>query len=279
MKNLLLKAIDEHCSDVSEQIVLGGYEELCRTFAEADVEDDEDMRSPIVNQLLRETDRVEMHASDDSATISVSLSRAGGPGLSIDFESSEWTSNDCGAKIREQYHVAHQELIDIEPEEWQMLRDIWNDQIERVVRDEGTEDDETAHELVRRLASRIKVTENYDEIRNDPKIALYDRNNDDREDSEIAERHGDTDVLWVQITTVSEVLDDLPGETPAKNALARRLIGENTLLRGRKTFGEDRLPVWAFDPEPFGGRALVGEEDDDGESEDEDEGDDREVSV
>lgn len=280
VKNRLLDAVNEHCDGVSDELVLGGYEKLCRTFAEADVEDDADMRSPIVNQLLRETDRVEMHAGDDSATITVSLSRADGPSLSIDFDSAEWTSNDCGAKIREQYHIKHRELIEIEPEEWQTLRDIWNDQIERVVRDEGTEDDETAHELIRRLSTRIKVTEDYDEIHNDPKIALYDRNNDNRNDTEIDEQHGDVDVLWVQTAVISEVLDDLPGSTPPKNALARRLINDDTLLRGRKGFGKDKLPVWAFDPEPFGGRALVGDGDEsDDDSEDDGDGADREVSL
>lgn len=74
VKNRLLDAIDEHCDDVSKEVVRGGYEELCREFEEADVVEDEDLRSPIVNQLLRETDCVEMHASDENATITVQLS-------------------------------------------------------------------------------------------------------------------------------------------------------------------------------------------------------------
>lgn len=278
VKNRLLDAIDEHCDDVSKEVVRGGYEELCREFEEADVVEDEDLRSPIVNQLLRETECVEMHASDENATITVQLSRVGGPSLSIDFDEVDWTSSDCGDKIRQQYYVAHQELIDVAPEEWETLRDVWNDQIERVVRDEGSEDDETAHELIRRLSNRIKVTEEYDELQNDPKIALYDRENNDRADSEIQEEHGDVDVLWVQAAAISEVLEEIPEATPDdKPNLARRLISNDTLLRGQKTFGKKRLPVWAFDAEWFGGRTLVGGDvTDDGENEDDG---DREVSV
>lgn len=273
VKNRLLDAIDEHCTDISKEVVRGGYEELCRSFEEVDVADDKDLRSPITNKLLRETDSVEMHAGEESATITVHLSRLDGPSLSIDFDEVEWTSPDCGDKIRQQYYVAHQDLIDVSADEWETLRDIWNDQIERVVRDEGTDDDETAHELIRRLSSRVRVTEDYDEIRNDPKIALYDRNNDDRDDSEIQAEHGDVDVFWVQMAVINEVLDEIPEASPKnKGNLARRLISNDTLLRGRKTFGKDDLPVWAFDPESFGGRSLVDDDEDQDDA-------DREVSL
>lgn len=277
VKNRLLDAVDEHCDDdVSKETVRNGYSRLCQTFEEADVVDDEDLRSPIVNQLLRETESVEMHAADDSAPITVRLGRPG-TDLSIDFNEVEWTSSDCGDKIRQQYYVAHRELIDVTGDEWETLRDIWNDQIERVVRDEGRETDDTTYSLIRRLRNRIKVTEEYDELRNDPKVALYDRNNEDRGDADIAETHGNVDVLWVQTAAISDVLDDMPGtsaDSDTKATLARRLLDDDTLLRGRKTFGRDRLPVWAFDPERFGGRSLIGDGD-------EDEGDDgdRGVSV
>ena len=282
VKNRLVKAAPD---DVPEDVVRGEFEQLCRRFEEADVVADEDLRSPIVNQLLDETQSVEVHAGDEDATITVQLSRDDGRGLTLSFDASEWVSNDPTAKIREQYYVAYRELIEVTPEEWETLREAWDDRVERVVRDESSDDDETIHALIRELKKRMKVIEEYDKIRNDTKNVLYDRNNNDRADSQIQERHDEVDVLWVQSSVITELLDEMPGTSPDdKGTLASEMIRDGTLLRSRRQFGTDKLSMWAFDAEVFGGRILVGESEDDADDADDgdesdESDDDREVSI
>ena len=274
VKNRLLEAIPD---DVSEDVVKGGFEQLCRLFEEADVVEDEDLRSPIVNQILDETQSVEVHAGDDSAQFIVTLSRGGSP-TTLAFDQSQWASDDCGSLVREKYLVAFNELIEVSGEEWQTLRDVWHEKPDRYVRDESSDDDETIHALIRRLKNRMSVIEEYDKLRNDPKNVLYDRDNDDRADSQIQENHGDVDVLWVQSSVITELLDEMPGAAPAdKGNLASEMIRDGTLLRSRRQFGGDKLSAWAFDAEVFGGRILVGEDDEDDESDESD--DDRKVSI
>ena len=283
VKNVLMEAIDEHCGDdVSKPIVRAGYEELCQQFQEQAVIDDEDRWSPIVRRLYDETDSVTMYASGDRGTITVRLSNDDGHGPVLEFDQTEWIGMGGGEKIREQYLVSHAELIEVTPGEWETLRDIWHDEIERFVSEETDGDDEIAHEVVRRLSQRINVVEDYDQLRNDTKNALYDRENAERDDAEIQSEHGAVDVLWVQASAITEILDEIPGRSAdegAKSALARHMIERGTLLRGRKTFGRDRLPVWAFDPEPFGGRDLLGADGEDEDAENDDGTRDGEVSL
>lgn len=226
VKNAILEAVDEHCGDgVSKVVVRGGYEQLCREFENADVVDDEDLRSPIVNRLLAETETVEVHTGDESARFTVELVRDDGATATFTFDQSEWASSDCGAKIREQYLVAHTELIEVTPEEWQTLRDVWNGRIDRTIRDETGEIDEVAHDLVRRLKQRITATEDYEKLRNDTKIALYDPENATRTDQQIREQHGEVDVLWMQASAINEVLEDIPARRRAGSASRRSRRG------------------------------------------------------
>lgn len=274
VRNELLRAIPD---DVSEDVVRGGFEELCRVFEELDVVEDEDLRSPIVNQILDETQSVEVHAGDDSAQFIVTLSRGGSP-TTLAFDQSQWASDDCGGLVREKYLVAFNELIEVSGEEWKTLRDVWHEQPDRIVRDESSDADETIYDLIRRLKNRVNVIEEYDKLRNDPKNALYDRDNSlNGGDSKIQEKYGDADVLWVQPAVITELLEEIPGASPDnKSNLASTMIRGGTLLRSRRQFGNDNYPAWAFDAEKFGGRILVGEGDENGES---DEDDDREVSI
>ena len=275
VRNELLRSVPD---DVSENVVKGGFDQLCRIFEEADVVEDEDLRSPTVNQLLGETEAVEVHAGDDSAQFIVTLSR-GGSTTTLEFDQSQWASDDCGSSVREQYLVAFNELIEVSEEEWRTLRDVWHEQPDRIVRDESSDDDETIHDLIRRLKNRVSVIEEYGKLRNDTKNALYDRDNSlNGGDSTIQEEYGDADVLWIQPAVITELLDEIPGASPEnKSNLASTMIRDGTLLRSRRQFGNDNHPAWAFDAEQFGGRVLLGEGDEDDESDGED--DDREVSI
>lgn len=275
VRNDLLRSIPD---GVSEDVVRGGFEELCRDFEELDVVEDEDLRSPTVNQLLDETEAVEVHAGDDSARFIVTLSR-GCSTTTLEFDQSQWASDDCGSSVREQYLVAFNELIEVSEEEWRTLRDVWHEKPDRIVRDESSDDDETIHALIRRLKNRMNVIEEYDKLRNDTKNALYDRDNSlNGGDSTIQEEHGDADVLWIQPAVITELLEEIPGATPEnKSNLASSMIRDGTLLRSRRQFGNDNYPAWAFDAEKFGGRILVGEGDEDDGNDESD--DDREVSI
>ena len=275
LRNRVLEAVEaEYGDDVNTTIVSGGIERMYDVYR-TEIVTDEDLQSDAANQLRNETERVVVHAGDGESTATVRFNH-NGHSFEIDFGEAEWMSADCSTKIRNRYWGETGERIEISPEEWEILRDEWDDSVVARVVNEVTHEAEIATELIRLLETWIEPTEDTGRLHADPKNARYDRDNDAHPDAQIRENHDDVDVLWIQTAVINEALNDIPGAKPdraCKVPLAQHLQENGVILRGSKTITGQRIPVWAFDAEVFGGRELLGN-DGDGDG-----GDDREVSL
>lgn len=268
LKNSLVDQVKNWVGDeVSKAELIAGFDRMCSLFE--DVISDEELRPPMANKLIDETERVIVHIGDEEAQYVIKLETDDGTNVKLKFDNKQWVSDDAAKSLNEQYNIRTQKILGVGKNIWKFVRNAWNERIDHKIENETGESDVIAHELIRLLNARVNVVEDADDLWADPMNALYDADNANRPDTVIWDNHGEVDVLWVQAAAIDEALTDIPGAKPdrsCKSPLAALLAEEGTLLRGSKQVGPRgrRVSAWAFDAEVFGGRELIGEGDDDG---------------
>ena len=251
--------------------------------------------SPSVDQLVRNTQAVEVHGGEDSEIHVYIKAKPYGTyvdrpqtdgGASIRkmvFSNSEWVKSDGDTQtppVVEKYSNAFYEVLEISWQEWREdIRPAWQEMQEIVSDDQMSTADRIAMSVVRSLRHRLDVHADRGKILNDAWNGWYDPDSP----------HGE--VVWIPGDTLDEALDKHDKGTEYRSALSRSLKAEGYTLGARRqtTIEGDPVELYPFLPETIGIEEIdvIGldngdDGDGDGESEEQetddldDDGDDQE---
>lgn len=191
---------------------------------------------------------VEIHGGE-TTTWKVELTYAGRT-AELEFTASEMTGN--GAKVLEE-KIANQffEFIDIEKEDWEAIRERWDEKSEVVNVVEGTARDAIADRVLEKLANTVKPVGDREDMGNDVAAAWYDPENVTNYD----DAPPDGAIVWVQDSFFVDQLEAAGASVGDKHQLAKDLIARGDVYgsRSRKKWAWDRrTKVYPFDPDALG---------------------------
>lgn len=194
---------NEGVSDgVDGEQIKAEFEQLCSKMAAKSDEFEEAFRPPDVQQLLDETLSVEVFAGEPTQ-YTIELEHDGTTGR-IEFTDGEWVT-PSQVKARQRYLRVFDELIELDKDGWETLRDAWEEQKEIVAKEALTSKYHLASQIVGEL-SRVNPVDSRSELANDAMTAWYDENNSTG-DSEVADRAGErADVIWVRVAAIKDLL-------------------------------------------------------------------------
>lgn len=168
----------------------------------------------------------------------------------LEFTASEMTTGNGNAleeKIANQFY----EIIDIEPEDWQSIRQVWNEKSEEVAVVDHTAEDAVADRVLSKLSNAVKPVPDQDSMGNDVAAAWFDAEN-------AASYEGipsDAAILWVQDDFVVDQIEATGKSIEHKGNLIKKLIQRGDLwgkTSRRRWAWDGRRRVYPFVPESLG---------------------------
>jgi len=217
-----------------------------------------DLVSPSVEQLIRNTQAVEVHGGEETERhVYVKAQPFGeyaGPeqpdgGASVRklvFSNEEWVKSDGDTQtppIVAKYSNAFYETLEISWSEWREdIRPHWKNLQEIISDDQMSTADRIAMSVVRSIRHRLDVHADRDKILNDAWNGWYEADSP----------HGE--VVWVPGDTLDEALDKHDKGTEYRSALSRALKAEGFTVGSRKqtTIQGDPVELYPFIPETVG---------------------------
>jgi hypothetical protein len=191
---------------------------------------------------------VEIHGGE-TTTWKVELSYAGRT-RELEFEASEMVGNSAGAlqeKIANQFF----ELVEIEKEDWEAIRERWHENSEVVNVVEETASDAIADRVLSKLGNTLKPVGNREDMGNDVAAAWYDPENTTVYD----DAPEDAPIVWVQDDFLVDQLEAAGKNLEYKGQLIKNLIDRGDIhgSRGRRKWAWDSYTkVYPFDPDALG---------------------------
>lgn len=264
----------EHTSYAKTE-VKDELEEVWTELTEHSEEYERELVSPSVQELIANTEAVEVHGGE--ATEFHVYVRARPYGEYVDqaetdggasvrklvFADDEWAKSDGDTQmppVVQKYTNVFYEVLDISWEEWRDdIRPAWQRMQEIVSDDRLSTADRIAMSVVRSLRHQLDVHNEADMILNDTWNGWYQESS----------RHGE--VVWVPGDTLDEALDTHDRGTDYRSALSRSLQNEGYTVGSRKqtTINGDPVELYPFMPETLGVDKLdiigLDDEDDPGE--------------
>jgi hypothetical protein len=202
-----------------------------------------------IRQIIKGTHYpVEIHGGE-TTTWKVELSFAGRT-RELEFTAAEITGNS--AKLLEE-KIANQffEVIEIEKEDWETIKERWIENTEVVNVVEETASDAIADRVLEKIGNTLKPVGDREDMGNDVAAAWYDPENATVYD----EAPADAPIVWVQDSFLVDQLEAAGKNLVYKSQLIKDLIGRGDVYgsRARKKWGWDqRTKVYPFDPDAFG---------------------------
>lgn len=214
--------------------------------------------SPSVEQLIRNTQAVEVHGGEETERhVYVKAQPFGdyvGPeqpdgGASVRkliFKNEEWVKSDGDIQtppVVAKYSNAFYETLEITWQEWREdIRPRWKEMQEIISDDQMSTADRIAMSVVRSLRHRLDVHADREKILNDAWNGWYEPDSP----------HGEA--VWVPGDTLDEALDKHDKGTEYRSALSRALKAEGYTLGSRKqsTIQGDPVELYPFIPETVG---------------------------
>jgi len=189
---------------------------------------------PEIQQILDGTQYpVEIHGGE-TTTWHVELDFAGYE-RELEFTASEMVNAGAGA-LEEKIANKHYELIEIGDEDWEQIRERWQENSEVVNVVETTAEDAIASRVLDKLASAVKPVAEREFMRNDPAASWYDANNGTGYDDAPAS----ADILWVQDRFLVDQIEAAGKKLDYKPQLIKRLID------GGEVYGGNKRVKWGF---------------------------------
>lgn len=231
--------------------------------------------SPSVEQLIRNTQAVEVHGGEETERhVYVKAQPFGdyvGPeqpdgGASVRkliFNNEDWVKSDGDTQtppVVAKYSNAFYETLEITWQEWREdIRPRWKELQEIISDDQMSTADRIAMSVVRSLRHRLDIHADREKILNDAWNGWYEPDSP----------HGE--VVWVPGDTLDEALDKHDKGTEYRSALSRALKAEGYTLGSRKqtTIQGDPVELYPFIPETVGIEDIdmdvigLGDDDDD----------------
>ena len=203
-----------------------------------------------VRQIINGTQvPVEIHGGEETTWI-VTLTYAGKT-TDLEFTAGDMVGGGAGA-LEEKLANYFYELIEIQPEDWETIRDWWHDHSEVVTVVDETGRDAVADRFINRVADAVRPLGELEQIPTDPSGAWYDAEND----AGYAPA-GDGPVLWVQSRFYADKLEAIGKQIEYKGQLTKDLIASGALYDSsvRRTWDgvfDRRTRLFPFDPRELG---------------------------
>lgn len=202
-----------------------------------------------IRQIIEGTHHpVEIHGGE-TTTWKVGLSFAGRT-RELEFTAGEITGDS--AKLLEE-KIANQffEVIEIEKEDWETIKERWIEDTEVVNVIEETASDAIAERVLSKLSNTVKPVGEREEMGNDVAAAWYDPEN--------ATVYGDAPpdgpIMWVQDSFLVDQLEAAGKNLEYKGQLIKDLIARNEVYGTgvrKKWAWTQRTKVYPFDPDALG---------------------------
>lgn len=227
--------------------------ELKEWFAEMNEADRQEQADKFLTDEIRRIIEgthypVEIHGGETTTWV-VELTYAGRT-REIEFAASEMVGNSAGAlqeKIANQFF----ELIEIEKEDWEAIRERWHANSEVVNVVEETASDAIADRVLEKIANTVKPVEDREDMGNDVAAAWFDPENS----TVYGDAPPDADIVWVQDSFLVDQLEAAGKNLEYKGQLIQDLIARGDVYgsRKRKKWAWDkRTKVYPFNPESLG---------------------------
>lgn len=207
----------------------------------------EQLKPPVVQDLRRQTEKV-VFVPGEELRIRVTLA-VDGMERTLEFSAAEWNANSP-KPLRDRYLNEFYEKIELEAEHWNDLVDYWSERKEIAEREELTQREQAAEDVLRRLrSSKLKV---YDERgRIEAPESTWNAFYDDENEVEDAKVPDEKTVVWVRSDTIREILDDEGHGSGYVGELSHVLREKSAMLtKSRKKGLVTR--VYPFEPEAVG---------------------------
>ncbi|MFA9518549.1 hypothetical protein ACERIT_15265 (plasmid) [Halopenitus sp. H-Gu1] len=242
--------------------------------------------SPSVEELIENTQAVEVHGGEETERhvyvkakpfgeyVDDAKTDGGASVRKLVFSNEEWVKSDGDTQtppVVSKYSNAFYETLEITWQEWREdIRPRWKDKQQIVSDDQMSTADRIAMSVVRSLRHRLDAHADRSKILNDSWNGWYEADSP----------HGE--VVWIPGDTLDEAMDNHDKGTEYRSALSRALKAEGYTLGSRRqtTIQGDPVELYPFIPETVGIEDTdvdvigLGDEDDDDDDGDESDADD-----
>lgn len=207
----------------------------------------EQLKPPVVQDLRRQTQGV-VFVPGEELRIQVTLD-VDGMERTLEFSAAEWNANSP-KPLRDRYLNEFYEKIELEAEHWNDLVDYWSERKKIAEREELTQREQAAEDVLRRLrSSKLKVYDERERI--EAPESTWNAFYDDKNELEDAKVPAEKTVVWVRSDTIREILDDEGHGSGYVGELSHVLHEKDaTLAKSRKKGLVTR--VYPFEPEAVG---------------------------
>lgn len=191
---------------------------------------------------------VEIHGGE-TTTWHVTLTYAGMT-KELEFTAAEMVGGGDGG-LQEKIATKFFEIVEIEPEDWEAIRDRWDQDSDVVSVVEETASDAVADRVLTKLRDTLRVVDDREDMGNDVAAAWYDEDNATVYD----DAPEDAAIVWVQDDFLVDQLKAAGKKIECKSQLVKDLIARGDLYGSRvrrKWAWDTREKLYPFDPEVLG---------------------------
>jgi hypothetical protein len=192
---------------------------------------------------------VEIHAAE-TTTWNVELTYAGRTD-ELEFTAAEMTGTGGAGALQEKIANRFFEIVEIEPEDWEAIRDRWHENSEVVSVVEETASDAVADRVLSKLSNTLKPVPEREQMGNDVAASWYDAENATVYD----EAPPNAAIVWVQDDFLVDQLEAAGKNLEYKGQLIKDLIDRGDIYGSRKRkkwAWEKRTKLYPFDPAALG---------------------------
>lgn len=220
-------------------------------LAEEAEEEELQFQADYVREIIQGTELpVEIHAGEET-TWEVTLTYAGTT-TTLEFTAAEMVG-DGGPALQQKIANYYYEIIEILPEDWNTIRDYWDDHSELVSVVDETGNDAVAARFVDRLTDAVRPLDDLEAVPTDPSGAWFDEDNS----AGLTSAPADAAILWVQSRFYADKMEAIGKQIEYKGQLTKDLIREGALYDSsvQRTWNgafERRTRLFPFDPEKLG---------------------------
>lgn len=192
---------------------------------------------------------VEIHGGE-TTTWNVELTYAGRT-RELEFTASEMTGMGGAGSLQEKIANQFFEIVEIEPEDWEAIRDRWHENSKVVNVVEETASDAIADRVLTKISNTLKPVADREHMGNDVAAAWYDPEN-----TTVYDEAGPKEpIVWIQDDFLVDQLEAAGKNLEYKGQLIKDLINRGDLYGSRvrkKWTWDSRTKLYPFDPDALG---------------------------
>lgn len=223
--------------------------EWCDKLAELGAEEQCEMLPDELQRIIENTHSVGIYDGEPT-TAEVTLT-LGGRTRQLSFTSKEMKTDSGGVLEHKLYDQFFQDIT-VEKEDWEIIRERWNDMAEVVFVNDETTEDAIANRVTDLMAEGLIAVGERDQVTNDTAACWFDEGNTAGYDEVGAEEN----IVWVQDRYLVDQLETAGKSVEYKGQLVKDLISRGDLLassaRRRWDDGDERSSFYPFEPETLG---------------------------